>query len=165
MIYSNVVQYFDNLSQCHRLLGADSEKEHFLEISFEELFRPISRPGTYGQILVLFEHPDFSVSDNGGESFRELTNFAFSVVQPPQPDDPDRHNKIAVCHQIAMDMLGRLYSERGHDPANWKHRFKPGSIKGQVIGPLSDNNYGVRVEFRIDPSTTLNCLTANWADL
>lgn len=148
--YADYVAYFRSQVSDHPAFLYPEGEKHFYLWHLEDFDKGLNRAPSGFHFLL--EDPESDISDNQNKLYLDRVVGSYVIVHRVKADDIDDEIEVAsACKQLAMNFLGKLIKDK------LKQRivsFDPNSVKGMKIGPVWDNYFGFRLEFRIDTSAT-----------
>lgn len=165
-LFSDYNDGFEHACELHvDILHSDSEK-HFAVISLgRSIFNNIDLSefddGLRSQLetpIVLLQSPIIKYKDNGGDSKEKKYVSALVVLKAIDKSDKYASRKLiwTDCERIGEELLG--YAHEKFNKASFANfrNFDVGSIRGDFVGPVKNDYYGVRFDFDLELSGNTN---------
>lgn len=161
MTLTEYINYFKTAAQNHKdILHVDGSDEHFIKINVQEVISKIKT--TIKFPVVAIEMPEIGTVDQLSDNVRDLFEGAFVILKPANLTDYDaQFTVISECLEICNDFRSKMVNDRRK---NILKHLDVNSFRFSEVGPVYNNLFGYRLDFRLNEPANVFLDEDKWND-
>lgn len=168
-MFTDYYDAFELACELHEDIAHSADEQHFAVISLgRSIFNNIDlsefdegERSTLNSPLVLLQTPIIKYSDNDSDSKEKKYVCALIVLKALDTGEnkyAERKAAWTECEGIGEELFGYVLEKFNKSSfPNFRH-FDIGTLRGDFIGPVKNNYYGVRFDFDLELSGNSNLI-------
>lgn len=144
--------YFKTAAENHKdILHVDGTSEHFIKINVEEVISGLKSKLLFP--LVAIEMPEIATDDQLSDNVRDIFEGAVIILKPASLTKYDEQfDTINACFELCKHFRSKMVNDRRK---NILKHLDVNSFRFVEVGPVYNNLFGCRLEFRLnEPANT-----------
>lgn len=152
--------YFEKLCRQHLLIKHSDKDPRFFRMRGRDVLTKLHKATN---IICVLETPEFNYEDNKADNYMKDKTGAFAILKQCKMDDFSAQDEaVDICETIAHDFI-TIMRRDNRDYDNQKFGYLPlNNISGFKVGPVYDNFYGIRMEFKFGDTISMCVKEDNW---
>jgi hypothetical protein len=170
MDITHYVAYFEDMATNHKSILHTPENPKFARMNIEEILAGRRSGIDFTGYVLILESYEGQFADNGSDNIMNGQAGAMMVVKHVAPGDFDA--EVTVLNDslnILFSLLSKIKKDSDTFPQNDTNRYNGlvkkidfNSVSYHKVGPVMDNCFGYRMQFKFNESLDLSFKPADW---